>query len=89
MSAVTQKKIDHVTRLRILAKQLVDVSRELADARAEYTALGWDADDLSEGCVGGNEGLTGNDMVAIHSTNDALQTWLAQGWATNLYKVTT
>lgn len=88
MSAVTQKKIDHVSRLRTLAKQLIDVSRELADARAEYTALGWDADDLTEGCVGGNEGLTGADMVAIHTTTDSFQTWLAGGWATNLYKVT-
>lgn len=87
MSAVLQKKIDHVTRLRIAAKQLIAVSRDLADIRAEYAALGWDADDLTEGCVGANEGLAGADMVAIHSTCDALQVWLGKGHATNLYRV--
>ncbi len=87
MSAVTQKKIDMVSKLRILAKLQTDLAQQFAAIRAEYTALGYSSDDLAEGCVGGNEGLTGADMVAVIVTADALAIWMASGHATNLYKV--
>ena len=89
MSAITQRKIDHVSHMRILTKALIDAYRGLKDLRAEYDALGWDADDLAEGCVGGNEGLAGADLVAVYTSLGNLDTYMAAGNATNLYKIIT
>lgn len=87
MSAITQKKIDFVSNLRIKAKALIGIHRDLLDLRAEYVALGYDSDDLAEGCVGGNEGLTGSDCVGVIVSIDNLDAYMAAGNATNLYKV--
>lgn len=77
---------NHVSRVRQTAAQLIDGVDKLQALKREWDALGYSAAIIESGIIGDNAGVTGADIAAVYVTLDALNTLLAQGHATNLYR---
>ena len=68
-------------------RRIVDAIGELDNLRSEWDALGLSGTLTPENFVGENEGLMGDDIAGVYTTHAALKALMAQGHATNLYKV--
>jgi hypothetical protein len=74
---------DFITEARRHAKALLDAYNALKAMQVESTALDY-ANNLDDG-VGANDGYTKAEVIAVvHTTTDAMTTWLAGGHSTNL-----
>mgnify|MGYP001496523906 CR=1 FL=1 len=84
----TQRQItDHITNVRTQARTIIEAISELDSLRSEWDALGLSGTLTPENFVGENEGLMGDDIAGVYTTHAALKALMAQGHATNLYKV--
>lgn len=83
-----QRKLDVVTLARQAATQIVDGMNTLRALEREITANGGATWLDASAFQGAHAGLDSDDVVAVvFTTKDALDGVLAQGHATNLYKL--
>lgn len=85
--ATSSQKSDHVSEVRQTVTKLLEAQNQLAALRREWDALGLSSELVEEDMVGENAGLTPADIAAVYTTLGEIETLMAAGHATNLYKV--
>lgn len=81
------QKSDHITQIRQAVDSWLSAQDKLTALRREYDALDLGNQFTDTDFIGDNAGLTGSDISAVYTTLAAELSLMAQGHATNLYKV--
>lgn len=79
---------DHITKVRQAATKIIDAVDDLTALKAEYDALDLGSALTVNDFEGSNAHLNVAAIAAVEGTTlSAIKTLMAQGHATNLYKV--
>lgn len=88
MSDVSAKKVNFANREVQAASALIDALEDLHALRAEWDALGYASAIEDTDLTGPVAHIAAADLAAAFTTLEALDTLLAAGHYTNLYKLT-
>lgn len=86
--ATSTQKSDFITKTRQATTSLIEANAELNVLLSEWNALDLINEITDEDFTGDNAGLTTAELAAVIGTTlSAINALMAQGHATNLYKI--